>query len=390
MKTILFIDNKALRFIVTSLVLSIIFIKTAYADIGVINVHQITHNSITISRTINTNSYQPAGGEDNKICWKKDSNTFGIICHVNSDTTDDNSFTITELEPNTTYKIKLKCYCRKKTVFNNFAFLRWRTVTTITVKTAPEPSPSTPYSSLSVFDITKHTAKTRLTHDNMLDFNWVGVCYRKKWQVNFTTFVNGCRNTSMWFNNPYWGGAGFRFGELNVAPYWVDANNSVLVPLDHWQNKTLEDCTRYKIMAIALDDEFEWVTDIGAMTEIKTLGKCSGFLFFKMSNTIVHDYEEVFEQYARSIDVFYRKSLFDVLVEYDESLDETRELLMRDEQEDIRQTSVLLTYLIETESHLYDHWQNSREIRENRMSLENYIEDHYPRLFRGLIKEQQD
>ena len=399
MKTTLYKTNTDITYIITSLVLLLMFSNFAKANIGSINIHYVDHESIQVSRTLNTVHFQATGGNDNKICWKK-AGTFGTICGANQITTSANNYTITGLLPDTTYKIKLKCHCRKK-IFNNFKFPKWRNVAVITVTTGNVPTPSAPQSHLAVYDITNHSAMVKLTHDDMLDFTWARVCFRKKWQINLNFFDNACRNLSIVGNiwgtpisinggNYIIGEGGAVSGEINIAPFWVDANNSVEIPINNPDDDTLEACTKYKIMGVLRDDQFNWSTDVGSLTQIETSGPCPGlFTFFKMSETVVNDYEEIFDNYVRSIDKYYKKPLFEVLVAFDESLYDLRELFIREEQEDISQTSILLTYLIETEAYLYDKWQNSRAIRGNRLTLENYIEDNHPILFRELTRELQ-
>ncbi|MBL4774402.1 MAG: hypothetical protein JKX98_12735, partial [Alcanivoracaceae bacterium] len=300
MKITLFKKYADIKCIITSIILLLMFSNFAKANIGSINIHYVDHESIQVSRTIDTVHFQATGGNDNRICWKK-AGTFGTICGANQITTSANNYTITGLLPDTTYKIKLKCHCRKK-IFNNFKFPKWRNVAVITVTTGNVPTPSNPQSHLAVYDITNHSAMVKLTHDDMLDFIWARVCFRKKWQINLNSFVNACKNLSIvggiWgtpisINGStfYIGGGDTISGEINTT-LWVDANNSVEIPIDNPDDGILDACTKYKIMGVLRDDQFNWSTDVGSVTQIETHGPCRGW--FKMSETVVNDYEEVF------------------------------------------------------------------------------------------------
>ncbi|WP_395375255.1 fibronectin type III domain-containing protein [Marinicella sp. W31] len=363
-----------------SWLLILLFIApAAIANIGGINMNSVTENSINISWHYPSSDYQASGGgspEDYKICYKK-VGTFGLICSASTAYSATTNYVITGLDPSTTYKIKVKCHCKRKTWGGKWRYPRWRTVAEIQVTTdAATPDPIE--SNLIATETYSDLIKVKASHADMLAFTGVRICYRRKWVTSAYEYASRCSH-----HNPadFWLGSDANLGWVdiipNTSPHWVDTSDmsvSILLnpPID------LKSCKKYIILGFGKDSftvSNAHLITIGSV-ETETSGPCG---LFKMATVIVSDYEDtVLQHYSHAIDRFYGQPLLDVLAQtYDQELYGNHELFLREEGEDISNTHTMLRYLIESDSPLYDRWQNDQNMITQDLTLDTFVRQHY-------------
>jgi len=363
----------------------------AFANIGGININSVTENSIGISWHYPSSDYQASGSgspEDYKICYKK-SGAIGAVCWYSTAYSATTSYTITGLDADTTYKIKVKCHCKRKTWGGNWRYARWRTVAEVQVTTDAE-TPDPIASNLIVTETYSDMLKVKASHTNMLSFEGVRVCYRRKWVTTAFNYANNCSS-----HNPadYWLISDPNLGWIdiipNTAPYWVDtADMSVEVLLN--PPIELKHCKKYKVIGFGKDifsPGNAHDIDIGS-TWTETSGPCG---LFKIAHVIVSDYSDtVLQHYSRAIDMLYGRPLLEVLAPlYDQELYEHQNVFLREDGEDIGKTETMLRYLIESDSTLYDRWQSDQRVLPAELTLEAFVMDRYPEIYEEVQQQQR-
>ena len=369
-------QNYMVRFFAAIMLLSIS--SLAQAGIGSVTVNSVTDTTINLSWTVPSGNYQLSGSTPNyKICYEE-SGTWATVCGggvVNYANT--NSYNITGLDPNKSYKIRVKCHCKKKNIWGNWVNPKWRNIGTNVTSTNAVTSggtgggTSTIPSNLIITGSTSFSLDVSMTHNEMPLFDFVRVCYKKKYKI-VTGFDSTC------YTNPgfTWLYSDNKLGWFETAPA-VPLNATVHPSID------LKKCTRYKV--IAYGKLANGVALKIGESEARTGVFCG---FFNKSQLVVNDHmEDVLAAYVEKLERFYRMPLFTYLSEnYDQNLLEAREVLLND-GDDIRNAVNLLEYLVESGSETYSTWQQDPELNQNNLSLDLFLAQNFPKINEQLAEE---
>jgi len=348
------------------------------AGIGSVTVNSVTDTSINLSWTPPSGNYQLSGASSNyKICHEE-SGTWATVCGggvVNYSNT--NNYTITGLDPNKSYKIRVKCHCEKKNIWGNWVNAKWRNIGTNVTSTNAASSggtgggTSTIPANLIITGSTSFSLDVSMTHNEMPLFDFVRVCYKKKYKI-VTGFDSVCYTNP----GPTWLYSDNKLGWFETAPA-VPLNATVHPSID------LKKCTRYKV--IAYGKLANGVALKIGESEARTGVSCG---FFNKSQLVVNDHmEDVLAAYVAKLERLYRKSLFTHLAEnYDQNLYEAREVILND-GDDIRNAINLIEYLVESGSNTYSTWQQEPELKNNNLSLESFLAANFPKINEQLAEE---
>ena len=369
-------QNNIVRFFAAILLLSIS--SLTHAGIGSVTVNSVTDTSINLSWTPPSGNYQLSGATYNyKICYEE-SGTWATVCGggvVNYSNT--NSYNITGLDPSKTYKIRVKCHCERKNIWGNWVNPKWRNIGTNVTSTNAASSggtgggTSTIPSNLIITGSSSFSLDASLTHNEMPLFDFVRVCYKKKYKI-VTGFDSTC------YSNPAftWLYSDNKLGWFETAPS-VPLNVTVHPSID------LKKCTRYKV--IAYGKLANGVALKIGESEARTGVSCG---LFNKSQLVVNDHvEDVLAAYVEKLERFYQKPLFTHLLEnYDPTLLEAREVFLND-GDDIRNGINLIEYLVESGSETYSTWQQEAELNKNNLSLDSFLARNFPKINEQLAEE---
>jgi len=346
--------------------------NTAMADIGSVSVSSVTDSSMNVTWTAPSGNYQLSGSTPHyKICYKEagqwvNACSGGTVVYSNT-----TNITLTGLDPVTEYKIKVYCHCEKKNIFGNWKNPKWRKIGVNYSTTSPVAIPNT----FLITDSSPTSLDVQATHIDMPDFDAVRICYKKKWTL-VTNFVPTCGSL---IPEAYWGTNTASLGYFDVAA--INPVNTVVAP-----NVNLADCTRYRVTGLGVNGAFMQLiyNQIGT-TLGSTSGKCGFWNMFKMVVTD-HDHD-VLPAYAKYVDGFYKGGLFSHLAEsYNKELYRAQSILLAD-NEDLKNTQTLLTYLVETDAEEFNQWQQDLASQRGPMSMEQYIEKEFPKTYYMLKDE---
>jgi hypothetical protein len=370
------------------LLISAVF-NQASANFGHIDVESITENSININWDWASASYEASGlgdPEDYKICYEP-SGDWATICGggtVNYSAV--KNYMITGLSPDTSYKIRVKCHCKKGPI------KRWRNVATITVKTNTaviDDEPDYIPASIIINNTGFSSFQTKLTHNYMNLFEHMRICYRRKWITVAFNFKSECQSmnpASGWYESDK--NLGWLDIVLGVSPYYLNLEEmsfeALITPL-----VDLKSCAKYQIVAYGVGGfvppSYLPTQEIGE-TYGETQGPCH---VFKMPVIIENDYSDsILLEYAKAVDIYYGMPLFEYLAQnYDQNLYQDRSMFVQLEHEDIYHSHTLLTYLIETGSSVFDQWQDSGPLKQAQMTLDDFVKNNYPVIYQNINVE---
>ena len=331
----------------------------ANAGIGSVWVTAVSDNSISVSWTAPTGDYRLSNdlAHDYMVCHEE-SGTWATICGGGTvNYTSATSFTITGLNPSTEYKIRVKCHCERRNIWGNWKSPKWRTIGTN--KSTTDALTITSY--LIAPSVTSSTINVEMNHTNMLSFSGTRICYKKRWNP-VTSFASKCQSDPF----GYW-----LYSDKNIG--WMDDSPSspALFTINP-PPSGLKKCTQYKIVGFA---DFTFIGE----TMVRTSGLCG---FHNKSLLIVQDHsDDVLVEYALALEAFYGMPLIDHLAKnYETSLYDLNQAFKRDQQENLKDNSTMLMYLIEANADLYDRWQQEYDLKQAGMSLEVFLREEYPEI----------
>lgn len=333
----------------------------ASGGIGSVTVSNVTSTSMVVSWNFSAATYTPSGSNFYKVCWKVSGSWAGTCSSQPFAFTENIPFTITGLNANTQYKIKVKCYCEKNTWLGG---TKWRKVGTSQVTTLPLIA--TGGGSVWVSNSTATTLTASWNHSNPGQFAFWRVCYRKQ-SALFSLNSNCRQHENANGNNPTWG-SGNRIG-------WANANT--------WDTARvfggLRPCTQYKIVLYGFLQNNVNGTHIGT-TNARTDGVCG--LVLGMFRTILQDDGIIEQDYSERINAFYEgTTLFDHLAERYPELHEARSILLEDGDGDLRDTNELFAYLDAEATDILYAWQQEEALVASGLDIESFVGKYYPETY---------
>lgn len=349
----------------------------AYAGIGSVWSSGATDSSINVVWTPPSGNYQLSGSTPYyKVCYKV-KGTIPFVCSANPpQTTNSSSHTLTGLAADTTYKIRVKCHCDRKKLFGGWGWSRWRNISTMEVTTNESPSePTYTPSSLLITDVGLFSLEATLEHNDMNDFESVRICHKRKYSA-ILDFQSKCA---------FYPAGSWLYSDHNVG--WMDVAPSQPLTTTVHPTANLKPCTKYDVVGFGYypGGASEKIGD----AEARTNGSCGFMNIFQM---LASDHvSDVLVNYANKLDQIYDGGLYPHLLKnYDESLSVARKSIQEDDQEDIADTLTLLRVLIESESPTLSQWQNEDYLISEGLSIEGFMKEEYPRLYREISEELQD
>jgi len=347
------------------------FAINANAGLGAVWTTGVTENSITVSWTPPSGDYRLSNDwvHDYMVCYEV-GGTWATVCGGGTvNYTSATSYTITGLSPETEYKIRVKCHCERRNMWGNWKNPKWRTIGTnrsSTVAASPDPDPITSY--IITPHVTSFSIDVEMDHTLMPYFSNARICYKKRWNP-VIDFNAKCQT------NPVmsWLYSDQQLGWMDTAP----ASPSLFTIAPGYTG--LKHCTQYNIVG------FGDASLIGE-TMVRTSGLCG---FFNKSIMILVDHsDDVLVDYATALEVFYNKSLLEYLgTNYENSLFELAQTFSQNQQENLQDNTTLLAYLIEVNSDLYDRWQQEPALKQAGLTLDSFLQHHYPELNQSLEEE---
>ncbi|WP_347331737.1 fibronectin type III domain-containing protein [Marinimicrobium locisalis] len=354
---------------------AIVFSLNAHAGIGSVWSGGVTDSSITVAWTPPSGNYQLSGNTPYyKVCYKK-KGTLPFICSANPPQTSNSiPHTLSGLDANTTYKIRVKCHCERKKLFGGWGWDRWRNISTMEVTTNASSVGSYTPSSFAITGTGLFSLDVTLEHDDMDIFESVRICHKKKYSTVFD-FEYSCA---------HYPGVTWSYSDHTVG--WMEATPAQPLTATVHPTASLKPCTKYDVVGFGYypGGGFDKIGE----AEARTKGSCGFMNIFQM---LVSDYaSDVLVSYAESLDQFYDGGLYPHLVEhYDENLKVARDSIRKDYQEDIADTLTLLKVLVESESPILERWQEEERLNAKGLSIERFMESEHPRLYRQLNQELQ-
>ncbi|MCL2915017.1 fibronectin type III domain-containing protein [Shewanella corallii] len=357
--------------------ISMLMLGTAHAAGGIGSVWGTGSDdeSISITWTVPSGDYDHVGSSY-KVCYRKTPTL--NVCGGSENYTAPNSFTATGLNSGTEYKFKVWCYCKKKNWRGKWKDAKWRKIGTYKQSTLPESEPDVLISNIAVVDVapgsSSHDASidVEVNYTNPAAFEFVRTCYKKL--GNMTSMNSICSDR----DDPpsSWGSSDHGRGWLDVEP----APSGTVFSFG-----SLRQCRQYKVVSYGFYDGVDTGLKLGE-TNAHTPGDCKAN---KMAVLIVDDHKEtVLHEYAQMVSRIYDQHLFQHLAErYGNELHTAQKLMTEEERVDLVQPQALLEYLISTDSEVWEQWQTERYLQQQRLTLDNFVEDKYPELYRDLLDE---
>ncbi len=335
-------------------------------------------SAISVTWTVPSGNYNHVGSSY-KVCYRK-TPTLNVCGGVESYTAP-NNFTATGLNSDTEYKFKVWCYCEKKNWRGKWKNAKWRKIGTYKQSTLPEPEPDVLISNISVVDVAPGASKyeasidVEVTYTNPAAFEFVRTCYKKL--GNMTSMNSICSKRDQPPSS--WGSSDHGRGWLDVEPA---PSGSI------FSFGSLKQCRQYKVVSYGFYDGVDNGLKLGE-TNAHTPGDCKAN---KMGMVIVDDYSEtILVEYAEMISYHYDGHLFHYLAaQYDQELFTAHKLMMEEDRVDIVQPKALMEYLVGSESQVWDNWQNENRLLEQRLTLDAYVEDKYPELYKDILDDIQE
>lgn len=350
------------------------FSLNAQAGIGSVWSSGVTDTSITAQWTSPSGNYQLSGSTPHyKICYEV-KGTLALICNANPPQySNTNTHTITGLNSDTTYRVRVKCHCKRKNIWGNWVNPKWRNISTMEVTTDETSSvPSYTPSSLTITGTNMFSMNLMLTHNDMPLFDFVRICYKRKYS-GIINFNNKCAYDP--FGN-------WLYSDHNVG-WQEEAPAQPLLTTMH-PTANLKPCTKYDVVGFGYYMGGGY--DLIGEAEARTFGSCG---FFNKSQVLISDHvSDVVVAYAERLDRIYPQGVFSHLVEnYDKNLNVAREAILEQYREDIRDTLTLLIFLVESESKVYEQWQQEDYLVSKGLSIEGFLAREFPDLSKQIDEE---
>lgn len=366
--------RRSLVFKCFSVIGAILLSLNAHAGIGSVWSGGVTDSSINVAWTPPWGNYQLSGSTPYyKICYKK-KGTVDFVCNANPPQTSNSiAHTLSGLDPNTTYKIRVKCHCERRKIFGGWGWPRWRNISTMEVTTnASSLDPNDIASSLTITSTGIFSLGVTLEHNDMDTFESVRICHKRKYSA-ILNFQDKCA---------HYPAGSWLYSDHNVG--WMEATPAQPLTTTVHPTANLKSCTKYDVVGFGYYP-YSGFDKIGE-AEARTSGSCGFMNIFQM---IVSDYgSDVLVSYAEKLDQFYGEGLYPHLVErYDENLKVARDSIRKDYEEDIAETHTLLKVLVESGSPVLDKWQGEEQLNAMGLSIESFMEDEHPKLYRQLNEE---
>lgn len=353
---------------------AILLSLNAHAGIGSVWSGGTTDSSIDVAWTPPSGNYQLSGSTPHyKICYKK-KGTLAFVCNANPpQTSNSTTHTLSGLDEDTTYKVRVKCHCERKKLFGGWGWARWRNISTMEVTTNESSSdPTYTPSSLNITGTGLFSLDVALEHNDMGLFESVRLCHKRKYSA-ILNFETKCA---------HYPAGSWLYSDHNVG--WMEATPAQPLTTTVHDTVNLKPCTKYDVVGFGyyVGGGFDKIGD----AEARTNGSCG---FMNIFQILVSDHvSDVLVSYAETLDQLYGGGLYSHLVEhYDENLQVARESIRKDEQEDIADTLTLLKVLVESDSPLLVEWQKEEVLTSKGLSIEDFVEREYPRLYREINEE---
>lgn len=335
-------------------------------------------SAISVTWTVPSGNYNHVGA-NYKVCYRKTPTL--NVCGGVEDFSIPNSYTATGLNSDTEYKFKVWCYCEKKNWRGKWKNAKWRKIGTYKQSTLPEPEPDVLISNISVVDVAPGASKyeasidVEVTYTNPAAFEFVRTCYKKL--GNMTSMNSICSQRDQ--PPASWTSSDHGRGWLDVEPA---PSGSI------FSFGSLKQCRQYKLVSYGFYDDIDTGLQLGE-TNVHTPGDCKAN---KMAVVIVDDHNEtILAEYAEIISHYYEQRLFQYLAaQYDQQLFTAQKLMMEEDSVDIVQPKALIEYLVGSESQIWGRWQQESRLVEQRLTLDTYVEDKYPELYKDIVDDLRE
>jgi hypothetical protein len=368
-------NSSIMKLVLSVLLLSVCNGVSAAGGIGSVWSTGNDEASISIAWTVPSGDYNHVGSSY-KVCYRK--TPTANVCGGVTDFSAPNSYTASSLISGTEYKFKVWCFCEKRNWRGKWKDAKWRKIGTYKQSTSPEPVVDVLVSSIAVVGVSAGVSQldasidVQVTYTNPAAFEFIRTCYKKL--GNMTSMNSICSDRDQpptsWITSDH--GRGW----LDVQP----APSGTIFSFG-----SLKQCTQYKVVSYAFYDGIDTGLMLGE-TNVHTPGDCKAN---KMAVVIVDDYSEtLLEEYIELVAPYYEHHLFHYLsAQYDQELVTAHKLMLDEDRVDIVQPKALIEYLIDSDSRIWDSWQQDSQLVEQGLTLEGFVEDKYPELYKDILDD---
>jgi hypothetical protein len=368
-------DTSLMKLIFSVMFLSVCGGVSAAGGIGSVWSTGSDEDSISITWTVPGGDYNHVGS-NYKVCYRT-TPTANVCGGVTAFSTP-NSFTASSLNSATEYKFKVWCFCEKRNWLGNWKDAKWRKIGTYKQSTSPEPVVDVLVSNISVVDVSPGVAQfdasidVQVTYTNPAAFEFIRTCYKKL--GNMTSMNSICSDRDQpptsWVTSDHGRG-------------WLDVEPAPSGTIFSFGN--LKQCKQYKVVSYAFYEDIDTGLKLGE-TNVHTPGDCKAN---KMAVVIVNDYSDtLLKEYIELVSPYYEQHLFHYLTaQYGPELVTAHKQMMEEERVDIVQPKALIEYLIGSESRIWDGWQQERLLVEQRLTLDGFVADKYPELYKDILDD---